>query len=223
MIKALRKKAGYYLFASYRRKILDKLRFKYEPVYSGKILDIGGRQKGLYCPPREKLEWITADINPERNPDLVLDVADMRQIESESIDGISAIELFEHVARIEDGLQECYRILKKGGKIILSAPFLYPFHADPWDFQRWTEIKWKQQLKQTGFEIELIEITGRLFTITADSAKTIIESLPLLMRPFGYLSYPLLDCLAGLDNLKFILNKSRLSNYHGGYFIIARK
>jgi SAM-dependent methyltransferase len=223
MIKTLRKRIGYYLFASYRRKLLDKLQFKYEPIYSGKVLDIGGRQKGLFCPPRDKAEWITADIVPERNPDIVLDVSDMHQIESESIDGISAIELFEHVEKIEDGIRECHRILKKEGKIIISAPFLYPFHADPWDFQRWTEVKWKQQLEQTGFKIENIEITGRIFCITADSMKTIIESLPLLMRPFGYLIYPLLDCLAGLDNSKFVLKRKRLSNYHGGYFIIASK
>jgi hypothetical protein len=53
--------------------------------------------------------------------------------------------------------------------------------------------------------------------------KTIIESLPYLMRPFGYLTYPLLDCLAGLDNFKFVVKKNKLSNYHGGYFIIASK
>jgi SAM-dependent methyltransferase len=223
MIKTIRKKVGYYLFASYRRKILDKLRFAYTHIYSGKVLDIGGRQKGSYCPPKEKVEWITADIVPERNPDIVLDVADMRQIESESFDGISAIELFEHVEKIEDGIRECHRILKGGGKMILSAPFLYPFHADPWDFQRWTAIKWKQQLKQAGFKIEKIEITGRIFCITADSMKTIIESLPLLMRPFGYLTYPLLDCIACLDNSRFVVNKNRLRNYHGGYFIIAKK
>jgi SAM-dependent methyltransferase len=186
-------------------------------------LDIGGRQKGLYRPPKEKVEWITADIVPERNPDIVLDVADMRQIESESFDGICAIELFEHVEKIENGLRECHRILKKGGKMIISAPFLYPFHADPWDFQRWTKIKWKQQLEQTGFKIENIEITGRIFCTTADSMKTIIESFPLPIRPFGYLTYPLLDCLAGLDNFKFIVKKNRLRNYHGGYFIIAKK
>lgn len=38
----LKRKIGYYLFASYRRKLLDKLQFKYARIYSGRVLDIGG-------------------------------------------------------------------------------------------------------------------------------------------------------------------------------------
>jgi hypothetical protein len=31
-----------------------------------------------------------------------------------------------------------YRILKPGGSILCFAPFMQPFHAAPFDFQRWT-------------------------------------------------------------------------------------
>jgi len=57
----------------------------------------------------------------EHNPDIVLDVANMKNMGDESIDVINAIELFEHVEDIEKSLDECYRILKKGGIMIISS------------------------------------------------------------------------------------------------------
>lgn len=72
----------------------------------------------------------------------------MSKIEDESIDVINAIELFEHIEDIEKGLRECNRVLKKNGVMIISVPFLFPIHSDPYDFQRWTEEKWKQELKE---------------------------------------------------------------------------
>lgn len=86
-------------------------------------------------------KWIFVDVEEKHNPDIVLDVADMGKIKDESIDVINAIELFEHVEKIQQGLKECYRVLKKDGVMILSTPFLFPIHADPYDFQRWTEEK----------------------------------------------------------------------------------
>jgi len=127
----------YYFWATYRRKLLDKFLEENESHYKGIVLDVGGRDRGKFKKPKDEVEkWIFADIEDKYQPDIILDVSNMNEIKDESVDVINAIELFEHVEDIEKGLRECHRVLKNDGIMILSVPFLYPIHADPFDFQR---------------------------------------------------------------------------------------
>jgi len=213
-----------YFRGSYRRQHLNKLQKEYILEYKDVVLDIGGRDRGSFKKPKDKVEkWIFADIESVHNPDIVLDVANMGNISSESIDIVNAIELFEHVEKINDGISECYRVLKHGGKLIMSIPFLFQIHADPHDFQRWTQKKWESELEKLGFKIEKTVIMGRFFTVRNSMQKTFIQSLPVIIRHIGYLFFPIFDILNKLDNTSWIKNHPKLGNYHGGYFIIAKK
>lgn len=224
MIRELKNRIRYYFWATYRRKILDKLLEKNKHYYKGVVLDIGGRDRGKFKKPKDKVEkWIFADIKEKHNPDVVLDVTDMNRIEAETTDVINAIELFEHVENPQKGLKECYRVLKKDGVMILSAPFLHPIHADPHDYQRWTAEKWKKELERIGFKIEKFIIMGGYFTVLANMKKLFINSLPRVLRWFLYLFYPLLDLLVKLDNTNYIKNNDKLNKFHGGYFIVSNK
>ncbi|MFA4880207.1 MAG: methyltransferase domain-containing protein [Candidatus Doudnabacteria bacterium] len=220
----IKKNLQYYFWASYRRKILDKLLEKNKHYYQGVVLDIGGRDRGKFKKPKDKVEkWIFADIEKKHNPDIVLDVTDMNRIEAETTDVINAIELFEHVEKIEMGLRECYRALKRNGVMILSIPFLYSIHADPYDFQRWTEEKWKRELKEVGFKIEKFEIMGRYFTVAMDMKKALIKNFPIGIRHFCKLFYPIMDLIVNFDDMNLIKKNPELNKFHGGYFIILRK
>ncbi|MFX0134716.1 MAG: methyltransferase domain-containing protein [Candidatus Hodarchaeota archaeon] len=213
----------YYLWATYRRKILDKLLEENKHYYNGTVLDIGGRSRGKFKKPNKRVKrWIFADIEEKYEPDIVIDVANMNKIRSNSIDVINAIEVFEHIERPERGLRECYRVLKSSGVMILSSPFLYSIHADPYDFQRWTDEKWKKELKSVGFRIEKFEIMGIYFTVLGDTIKFLIKSMPRIIKWFLYLLYPLLDTATKLDNLKFFKNHPKIGKFHGGYFIVLR-
>jgi len=221
------KDSNYYKWATFRRRTLDVLQEEYKYLYKGVVLDIGGRDRGRFKKPKNKVKnWIFADINPNHNPDIILDVTDMKQIESNSINVVNAIELFEHVLDIEKGLQECFRVLKNGGKLIISIPFLYHIHADPFDFQRWTYTKWIIELRKVGFKIEKLIIIGKFFTHLSETIKTMsrikIRSFFFIRRLLSLIS-PLLDKLILLDNKSFVKNDPILNMYHNGYFIIAKK
>ncbi len=218
------KKLNYYLHSTYRRKLLDKLQQQYIAEYKGLVLDVGGRDRGLFKKPKQEVDkWIFADIEAKHSPDVVLDVADMNELNDKSVDVVNAMELFEHVEKVEQGLSECWRILKNKGKLLISVPFLYPIHADPFDYQRLTHYKWKLQLEKTGFAIEKIIVMGRFFTVLADMIKTLILSLPIIIKHVLYIFFPLLDLITKLDNLNIVMKHNKLSNFHGGYFIIATK
>jgi len=220
-----KKSFDYYFWASYRRKMLDNLQEKYKYLYQGIVLDIGGRDRGKFKKPKNEVEkWIFADIEKKHNPDMVLDVTDMKEIKSESIDVVNAIELFEHVENPQKGLKECYRVLKQDGIMILSAPFLYPIHADPYDFQRWTETKWQSELKKVGLKIQKIEVMGRFFTVLMEYQKFFIRSLPRKLGMFLKLaSYPIMDLIIKLDRLELMRNNRALRGFHGGYFIVCKR
>ena len=212
------------MWSSNRRKLLHELHKQYAYIYKGVVLDIGGRDRGGFTKPKDKVKkWIFADIEDKHKPDIVLDVANMYNIDTESIDVISAMELFEHVEKIDKGITECYRVLKKEGVLMLSVPFLYQVHADPYDFQRWTNIKWKKELQENGFKIEKTIVMGRFFSVFTGMIKNLISSFPPIIKHFGYLLFPVLEILNMLDKTNWIKKHRKLGNYHGGYFIIAKK
>ena len=220
-------KSNYNYWASYRRQMLDLLQEKYQDLYKGVVLDIGGRDRGNFKKPKDKVEkWIFADINHDYNPDIILDVSDMKQINSNSIDVVNAIELFEHVYKIEKGLQECFRVLKKNSIFILSIPFLFHIHADPNDFQRWMSTKWRIELERIGFKVEKLIIMGKFYTTLAEMYKSKLKSIKkryFLGKILFPIILPFLNLLIKWDNKSFVKEDPILNYYHAGYFIIARK
>src|ERR1051325_8471088 len=59
-------------------------------------------------------------------------------LDENSCDIVWSINVLEHVADPDNYLNECYRIMKPGGKLILSTHGQWIFHADPIDYGRWT-------------------------------------------------------------------------------------
>ena len=63
--------------------------------------------------------------------------------------------------RPADAIKETARVLKYGGLFLISFPFLYPIHAEPHDYTRFTEYAMSKLLKDHGFEvIEMSRIGG---------------------------------------------------------------
>lgn len=214
----------YWRWASIRRRMVDVILEQHREIYRGVVLDIGGRARGMFRPPVGQVErWITADIQPRNHPDLVLDVSDMHAIAKDSIDVINAVELFEHVEKISKGLDECARVLKPDGTLLITVPFLSPIHADPSDFQRWTQYRWEKELQERGFHIVTLHIMGRFFTLASELALAGLKMLPWPLRVMSYIVWPLLFELPRLDLTSWAQGHPKLSKYHGGYFILAKK
>jgi hypothetical protein len=50
-------------------------------------------------------------------------------------------------------MQEAHRLLKSGGLVFLSFPFLYPQHAPPHDYLRFTEFYLANRIAGDSFEV----------------------------------------------------------------------
>ncbi len=71
------------------------------------------------------------------NVDIVGDLR-MVPISDESLDGVVSIAVLEHVPDPEAHVEEMWRVLKPGGRVLCYVPFMQPFHASPYDYQRYT-------------------------------------------------------------------------------------
>jgi SAM-dependent methyltransferase len=69
-----------------------------------------------------------------------------------SLDAVVCESLLEHVPNPQKIVAEMYRVLKPGGGMYIVIPFVYPFHACPNDFYRWSITGLKELLKEGTIE-----------------------------------------------------------------------
>jgi len=81
-------------------------------------------------------------------------VCDMRRLpfRAGAIDAFASSSVLEHVFGVEDVLAQIDRATRNGGHSIHIIPFMYPFHASPDDFQRFTHVGAARMLR--GWRIE---------------------------------------------------------------------
>jgi len=104
------------------------------------IFDIGSKNaQGAYVGKFPKNARVVAvDIEPGPGVDLVADAHDLHMVPDNSVDYVTTISVLEHVRNPQQVVREIYRILKPGGLIYVNVPFIFPYHADPDDFYRFS-------------------------------------------------------------------------------------
>lgn len=80
---------------------------------------------------------VNTDIDPARNPDVVDDIT-QSSFPDAYFDTVVVVEVLEHVADPRRAAAEIHRLLKPGGSLVLSTPFIFPLHDRPYDFFRYT-------------------------------------------------------------------------------------
>jgi SAM-dependent methyltransferase len=126
--------------------------------YSGaRVLDIGGRNRSgvdrsNFFP---NVEYIVLDVLPGENVDVVCDAHEMSAIFApESFDYIVSYSVFEHLLMPWKVAIEMNRVLKHGGKALISTHQTLGLHDAPWDFWRFSADSWDALFnKRTGFKI----------------------------------------------------------------------
>lgn len=107
------------------------------------ICEIGSGNRRL------KSNVINLDLFDYAPVDIVCDIHRL-PVKDSSLDKIFLIAVLEHIKNPITVLNECARVLKKNGKIFVDIPFMQPFHADPFDYQRYTLVGLKHLLR--GFK-----------------------------------------------------------------------
>jgi len=160
------------------------------------IVDVGSG------PERLGKEFVNLDIFPFPEVDIVAEAASL-PFKDNSIPALVSESLLEHVADPQTVVSEMVRVLKPGGYLYASAPFIHPYHASPDDFNRWTTSGLKHLFK----DLEIVETGVRSGPLSAllmflaywfgvilslgskKAAPFITHFLMLVMGPFKFLDF----------------------------------
>jgi SAM-dependent methyltransferase len=121
------------------------------------VLDVGVGS-APYWHVRPDLEWRGLDVTSSDNTDYLITKNSSWPIQDNSFDVVLCTQVIEHVEDPAILVAEIKRVLKPGGRVILNAPFLYPFHGMPDDQARYTTTHLLYFFK--GFEILKIGTLG---------------------------------------------------------------
>ncbi len=92
---------------------------------------------------------INLDIFPFKNVDIVADARSL-PFKDNTVDMIVTESTLEHIPNVFRSIAEITRVIKPGGFIYASIPFIMPFHASPNDYVRLTHVGLKTEF--SGFE-----------------------------------------------------------------------
>jgi SAM-dependent methyltransferase len=112
------------------------------------VIDLGsGRLRlddSIYC----------VDFNDYPEVDFVCDIRFL-PFKPGTIDGFVSTGVLEHVAGAEDVVSNMVSATKPGGRGLHLVPFMFPFHASPHDYTRWTAPGLRRLF--SGFEAVRVE------------------------------------------------------------------
>ena len=162
-------------FYSIRRFYVDLFFFENLNIKNEytKVLDIGGKSKGkrgVFDIDKIFNSVINVNINPSSAPEILAD-ANYLPICSNNYDIVICSEFFEHVRDIKNILDEAYRVMKPGGKIFITVPFMFEIHADPYDFARYTDHYLNICLNECNFDVVSIKPQGNIYGVSAHLLK----------------------------------------------------
>jgi SAM-dependent methyltransferase len=122
----------------------------------GRVLDIGSAD-GYVGAWLEGCEYFALDYpTTARNlygtrPHVFADGAAL-PFADETFDTVLLLEVLEHVADARSVLANIARVLKPGGVLLLSVPFLYPLHDAPYDHRRFTAPGLEAAIRRAGLD-----------------------------------------------------------------------
>jgi SAM-dependent methyltransferase len=138
-----------------RRSILRAIK-EHLGEFHGTLLDVGcgymPYKSLLTAAPARVGKYIGMDFadNPYQKPDVAWNGQTI-PLENGSVDCVLATEVFEHCPAVEEVMREIFRVMKPGGFLFFTTPFLWPIHDAPHDEFRFTPFALNRMLGAAGF------------------------------------------------------------------------
>jgi SAM-dependent methyltransferase len=172
-------------------------------------LSIGGGPK------RQSPNLTNLNIGPFPNVDVVAD-AHVLPYAAVTVDAIYCEAVLEHLQDPATAVQEMFRVLKPGGKVIAITPFMQGFHGYPYHFQNFTFLGHASLFTRAGFNVlEKGTCAGPTYTLVMIIGGYMVHYLPTfvglplgaLWKLFGAFLTPL-DLIVGRSKNAYVLASS---------------
>ena len=167
-------------------------------------------------------EIVTLDATDYDAVDIVARLENL-PFKSGAIDALCSRSVLEHVPDLDAAVAEITRCTAPGGLSIHFVPFMFPFHASPCDFRRWTHVGATQLLRGWDvieqraaagpislFLICFLEFASTLLSFGSERLKAVVYLLfCLLVFPFKFLDAPFIGRKAFLGMAPTLLTVFR--------------
>lgn len=181
---------------------------KVAPLIEGRVLDFGCGSKPYQSLFTSASSYVGVDIYWDG---INLPFPD------DSFDAVVAFEVFEHVFQAVDTLKELKRVLRPGGNLVISTPFMFGEHEAPFDFFRYTSFGILRLVQSLGFEAITLKKTGNFCLVLAQS---LIDNLIHLGRPGRvWTAVRILLISAPINVIGMILGGTRRNSKDPRYFL----
>jgi SAM-dependent methyltransferase len=178
----------------HRQRLFEYISAKLPSIFSScrkstatdklKVLDVGCGSmpyRSLFAGRAGVASYEGADIDNGNAAALRIDPASERIfVEDNSYDLVVSFQALEHVPRPDRLIAECRRILRPGGVLFCTVPFVFEYHAVPGDYHRWTVEGLAHDLTFAGFTGVGAE------TVESDWESVISVMQFLVARKIGY-------------------------------------
>lgn len=138
-----------------RKELLRNIQ-ELAPKIKGRVLDVGcgtNPYKELF----KNISYVGLEIDtPENRKKSEVDFfydGKTFPFSNHDFDCAISSQVLEHVFEPDDFLKELSRVLKFGGTLLLTVPFIWEEHEQPYDFGRYSSFGLKAILERNGFEV----------------------------------------------------------------------
>lgn len=174
---------------------------KFVPETAGPVLEIGSKDYGSTSSFREtypNAEYIGIDMEAGKGVDAIVDLAaGIGPLPENHFQLAVCCSVLEHVSQPWKMAENITRVMAKGGKLYMSVPWVWRYHAYPDDYFRFSfrgvislfpDFDWGTPVYSTNVENEFVEITeqtkdadNRLAKLMQQEGKAPRKYLPYLM------------------------------------------
>lgn len=157
----------------------------------GDLIDVGCGYVPLYEMYKDKISSHTCvDWADSFHKNVFLDyICDLNEsplpFKDDSYDSVILTDVLEHIRKPEQLINELYRIQRKDGILLLSVPFLYPIHEQPFDYYRYSQYALRSMLEDAGYNIKKLDAVGGAFESTVNLIAKLSMKLPILGKYFA--------------------------------------
>ncbi|MCX5053060.1 MULTISPECIES: methyltransferase domain-containing protein [unclassified Streptomyces] len=103
---------------------------------------------------------LVSDAPEDLKPTYEFEIGEKCPAPDAHFDGLISTQVLEHVDTPANYLHEAHRMLRPGGRIVLSTHGIWEDHPSPGDYHRWTTQGLRRLLEEAGFAVdEVVPIT----------------------------------------------------------------
>ncbi len=181
--------SAYFELATTNLSLCRALRNAARKHLKGRLLDAGAGRMAYRVMLQECCDsYESLDLAPTEGLDHVADLQETG-LPDETYDAIFCTQVLHHLPDHEKAVAEMARLLRPGGRMVISVPHLVWLHNEPHDYIRLTSHGIRRLLGKAGLKEIAIEPVGGLICFLAYAPSTFGLALLWPIKPLFHLAF----------------------------------